>query len=112
MVKAVNGAAASGNCPYEEAIRLVGNKWSLQIIKELHLRKKPVRFNEFIRALRPISSKTLSSKLKELANCGVIKKEVIAETPILVKYSLTEKGQELTPILDGMAQWTLKWRSK
>ena len=81
------------------------------MIKELHLRKKPVRFNELMRTLQPISSKTLSSKLKELRNCGVIKKEVIAETPVLIQYSLTGKGQELTPILDGMAQWTLRWRS-
>jgi len=99
------------NCPYEQAIQLVGNRWSLQIVKELHLRKQPLRFNEFMRALKPISSKTLSAKLKELTTCGVINKEVIAETPVLIKYSLTPKGQELTPILDGMAQWTIKWRN-
>ena len=64
-----------------------------------------------MRALKPISSKTLSAKLKELTACGVINKEVIAETPVLIKYSLTPKGQELTPILDGMAQWTIKWRN-
>ncbi len=98
------------NCPYEQAIQLVGNRWSLQIIKELHLRKQPLRFNEFMKALKPISSKTLSSKLKELAACGIINKQVIAETPVLIKYSLTSKGQELTPILDSMAQWTIKWR--
>jgi DNA-binding HxlR family transcriptional regulator len=64
-----------------------------------------------MKALKPISSKTLSSKLKELGNCGIVKKEVFSETPTLVQYSLTEKGNQLTPILDGMAQWTLKWRS-
>jgi DNA-binding HxlR family transcriptional regulator len=98
------------NCPYEQAIRLVGNKWSLQIIKEVHLRKKPTRFNEFLKALKPISSKTLSAKLKELTECGVLKKEIINQTPVLIQYSLTSKGHELTPILDSMAQWNLKWR--
>jgi DNA-binding HxlR family transcriptional regulator len=106
----VKKALPTTNCPYEQAIRLVGNRWSLQIIKELHLRKKPTRFNEFLKALNPISSKTLSAKLKELTECGAIKKEVIAQTPVLVLYSLTEKGQALTPILDGMAQWNIKWR--
>jgi DNA-binding HxlR family transcriptional regulator len=110
-MKAMKKPCPNGKCPYEEAIRLVGNVWSLQIIKELHLQKKPVRFNEFLRALKPISSKTLSAKLKELTKCGVIKKEVLAETPVLIQYSLTGKGQELTPILDDMAQWTLRWRS-
>ena len=109
--ESVNKIPPTTNCPYEQAIRLV-NMWSLQIIKELHLKKKPVRFNEFMKAIKPISSKTLSAKLKELTNCGVIKKEVINQTPVLVQYCLTEKGAELTPILDGMAQWTLKWRNK
>jgi len=63
-----------------------------------------------MKLLKPISSKTLFSKLKELNNCGVVKKEVFAQTPVLVQYSLSEKGLELTPILDGMAQWNLKWR--
>ena len=108
----MNKILANTNCPYEQAIRLVGNIWSLQIVKELHLRKKPVRFNEFMKAIKPISSKTLSSKLKELIACGVIRKEVIAQTPVLVQYSLTEKGQELTPILDSMAQWNTKWSIK
>ncbi len=109
-MKAAEKYSTNEKCPYEEAIRLVGNKWSLRIVKELHLSKKPLRFNAFMRALKPISSKTLSSKLKELMACGVISKDVFAETPVLIQYSLTEKGKELTPILDGMAQWTTKWR--
>jgi DNA-binding HxlR family transcriptional regulator len=96
-------------CPYAESIRLVGNKWSLQIIKELHLNNRPLRFNEFMKALKPISSKTLSEKLKELNKCGVIKKQVKSETPVIIQYSLTEKGKELTPVLDSMANWNRKW---
>jgi len=101
--------SSSTNCPYEQSIQLVGNKWSLQIIKELHLQKKPIRFNEFMKSLKPISSKTLSSKLKKLTSYGVIKREVIDETPVLIQYVLTEKGCELTPVLDKMAQWSRKW---
>ena len=56
------------NCPYEQAIQLVGNSWSLRIIKELHLRKRPLRFNEFMRALKPISSKTLFCKTERINN--------------------------------------------
>jgi DNA-binding HxlR family transcriptional regulator len=79
----------------------------------MHFKKKPIRFNEFMKSIKPISSKTLSSKLKELADFGVIKKEVLTDqTPVLVLYSLTEKGQQLTPILDTIAQWNLKWRTK
>jgi DNA-binding HxlR family transcriptional regulator len=99
-------------CPYAESIKLVGNKWSLQIIKELHLNNRPMRFNEFMKALKPVSSKTLSEKLKELNKCGVIKKQIVSETPVIIHYSLTEKGKELTPVLDIMANWNRKWTTE
>jgi DNA-binding HxlR family transcriptional regulator len=103
---------AERKCPYAESIKLVGNKWSLQIIKELHLNNRPMRFNEFMKALKPVSSKTLAAKLKELSGCGVIKKQIVSETPVIIRYSLTEKGKELTPVLDIMANWNRKWENR
>ncbi len=98
-------------CPYEKTIKLIGNKWSLLIIKEFHLANSPLRFNNLLRALRPISSKTLSAKLKDLVKYGVLKKEIISDTPIIVLYSLTNKGTELIKILDSMAKWSDKWHN-
>ena len=102
-------------CPLEKTVAIIGNKWSLLILKELHFTEsedKVVRFNELLRSLKPISSKTLSSKLKELVKFEVVRKEVIPTTPIQVRYSLTEKGRDLEMILTPMAQWGLKWHNK
>ena len=96
-------------CPYEKSITILGNKWSLMIIKELFLNRKPLRFNQLRKLLKPISSKTLSLKLKDLVKYGVINRTVYPEVPIKVEYSLTEMGNELNNILESMALWSLKW---
>ncbi len=97
------------NCPYEKTIKLIGNKWSLLIIKEFHLANKPLRFNNLLRLLKSISSKTLSAKLKDLIKYKVIKKEIVSTLPIIALYSLTDKGIELIKVLDSMAEWSIKW---
>lgn len=79
------------------------------IIKTLYLYGKEMRFNEFLKNLKPISSKTLSAKLKELAKVEIINRNVIPETPIRIRYELTEKGRDLNEILDAMAAWSIKW---
>ena len=50
-------------CPAEITILLIGNKWSLLIIRELILADRPLRYNELARNLNKISSRTLSKKL-------------------------------------------------
>lgn len=70
---------------------------------------KPMRFNEMLKGLKPISSKTLTSKLTELKNVGVVDRTVIDSTPVLIHYSLSERGKELNGIMDAMAKWSLKW---
>ena len=70
---------------------------------------KKIRFNELLKALKPISSKTLSSKLKEMISYEIIKKEITSTMPVVAFYSLTEKGAELSKVLDSMAEWSSKW---
>ncbi|MFX0070501.1 MAG: winged helix-turn-helix transcriptional regulator [Candidatus Hermodarchaeota archaeon] len=96
-------------CPIEKTISLVGSKWSLMILRELYLQNKPMRFNELLKALGKISSKTLSAKLKELTKCGIINRNVIPKTPIIINYELTEKGKAFNKVQDAMAEWSLEW---
>lgn len=96
-------------CPAEKTILLIGNKWSLLIIRELILADRPLRYNELARNLIKISSRTLSKKLKNMANYGIIKKTIIDDSPIKVEYSLTDKGRELYKITKPMADWSKKW---
>lgn len=68
-----------------------------------------MRFNKILKATKPISSKTLSSKLKYLKEIGIINREIIPETPVIIQYSLTEMGLELQTLLDAMREWSNKW---
>ena len=96
-------------CPYEKAINIVGNRWTLMILKELHLNDGMLRFNQLKKKLKPISSKTLSSKLKDLVEYKLVERKVYASVPIKVEYSLSERAYEVKKILDLMAGWSLKW---
>ncbi len=99
-------------CPVEKTVTLIGSKWSILIIKELHLGKESIRFNELLKTLKPISSRTLSLKLKELVKYEVVKKKIVSFTPPFAEYSLTEKGKDLSMVIRSMAEWSLKWHSE
>lgn len=79
------------------------------ILRNLRFKKEPWRFNQMLKSLKGISSKTLSAKLKYLVENGIVDKEIVNVTPVLIHYKLTEKGEDLTPILDAMAAWSEKW---
>ncbi len=96
-------------CPVEKTLAIVGNKWSLLILRTLNRNIEPMRFNELLRGLNPISSKTLSAKLKDLVKYQVIKKDVFATTPIKVLYSLSDAGKDFETVLSSMAKWSIKW---
>ena len=79
------------------------------ILKELHNNKEPMRFNQLMRVLKPISSKTLSAKLKELISFEIVDRVIIPSTPITINYSLSEKGKDLDSVFTALAKWSLKW---
>lgn len=93
----------------EKMIKIVGSKWGLLILRELHFRNHPIRFNELLHELGSISSRTLSAQLKKLVECNMIQKKVLSTSPPRVEYSLTEKGIEFNDIIYLMAQWSFKW---
>ncbi len=97
------------SCPVERTASLVGNKWSLLILKQLYYNGDPLRFNQLLKVLKPISSKTLSLKLKDLEEYEVVSKEILPARPPMVQYQLTQKGMEFAEIFATMAKWSKKW---
>jgi DNA-binding HxlR family transcriptional regulator len=71
--------------------RTVFGKWSLEILVLLYSLKK-LGFEQISRALRPISRRVLSQKLKSLERGGLVRRTVVSRRPLRVEYSLTEKG--------------------
>lgn len=94
-------------CPkFEKAMQLLSKRWTGLILYQLLFGCQ--RFSEIENAL-PISGRLLSERLKELEEEGIVNRTVYAEVPIRVEYSLTEKGQELKPVINEIQKWAEKW---
>jgi DNA-binding HxlR family transcriptional regulator len=94
-------------CPkFEKAISLLSQRWSALVIYQLLSGSQ--RFSEIQSAIG-ISGKVLSDRLKDLEHQGIVKREVIPETPVIIEYSLTEKGRSLEPVLRVIESWSQLW---
>jgi len=90
-------------CGVSTTMKIIGRKWTILILHQLCAGTK--RFGELQRTLPGISPKTLSERLKELEQNGIVNKKIFAEVPLHVEYSLTKKGQTLKTIINQMARW-------
>lgn len=90
-------------CPVETTLTLIGNKWKVLILRDLLSGTK--RFSELKRSLNGVSQKVLTTQLRAMEANGLVHREVFAEVPPRVEYSLTELGRSLKPILDAMVEW-------
>ena len=95
-------------CPVATTVQLIGNKWKMQIIR--NLLSSPQRFTE-LRKTIPISQKVLTDNLRALEDDGLIVREVFAEIPPRVVYSLSELGNSLRPIWDAMEVWGTEYKN-
>ena len=75
----------------------------------LAITRDAVRFTEILTSVDGLSDRLLSQRLKELETVGLIRREVIATTPVQVRYYLTEKGDDLMSAMEPMAQWAQRW---
>ena len=99
------------NCPIDNSLKIIGKKFTMHILRNILLLKQK-KFNEFLRSIEGINTKTLSIRLQEMESEGLIKRKIIDQRPLRVEYSLTEKGKSLEPILVQMAKFSLKWEPK
>ncbi len=95
-------------CPVEITMGLIGDKWKILIIRDLLTGTK--RFGELRKSLNGISQKVLTNNLRDLEKSGLVHREVFAEVPPRVEYSLTDTGWSLNPVLDSMVKWGNSYR--
>jgi len=98
----------SERCVPFEIIQLLSRKWALLILSSL-FRDHKLRYSELASRLGGISPKTLTERLRELENEGIIKRESFPEIPPKVEYSLTKKGTELAMSFVHVLNWAEKW---
>jgi len=93
-------------CPVARTIGLIGDPWTLLILRELFLGTR--RFEDF-QAYTGASPRVLAARLAKLVEHGLIKKEQYSERPARFEYRLTRKGMELHGIVVSLNAWGAKW---
>lgn len=95
-------------CPkFEAAFELLGKKWTGLILRTLL--GGVSRFSEIEENIPGISARMLTERLKDLEVKGLIERQVYADTPVRIEYTVTEKGRDLEPALDAIQTWASKW---
>lgn len=95
-------------CPhYQAAIRLLGKKWTGLLVRVLL--GGPRRFTDFKKQIPELSDRLLAERLRELEDAGIVTRIVHADRPVVVEYRLTQKGQELAPVVEAIQAWADRW---
>ena len=93
--------------PDARALDLVGDKWTLLIIRDLA--GGPRRFVELQRVLPGISTEQLRSRLNRMVADGLLTRQRYREVPPRVDYELTERAREVLPVVGALARWGYDW---
>ena len=89
-------------CMMARALEVVGERWSLLIVRDLTL--GPQRFTDLVRGLAEITPATLTNRLRQLEASGVVTREQTGRGRE-VWYGLTEAGNDLGPVVEALTLW-------
>jgi DNA-binding HxlR family transcriptional regulator len=101
-------AHLSAFCPnYHHAIELIGRRWTGAILRAML--SGEARFSDIASVVPGLSDRLLSERLKELESEGIVRRTVVASTPVRVDYALTVKGQALSEVIAAVSTWAEQW---
>jgi DNA-binding HxlR family transcriptional regulator len=92
---------------FQRAAELVGRRWNPQIVRALQ--SGETRFTDLRNGIPSISDAVLSERLKELEAQGIVTRTVTPATPVRIDYGLTERGLDLTKVMEELALWAERW---
>ena len=90
------------NCSIARALEVVGERWTLLIIRDIVLGRQ--RFDELQESLG-IARNVLTTRLNRLVDEGILERFAYSERPLRFEYRLTKKGRDLNLALAGLRQW-------
>lgn len=90
-------------CPVSCVLDLLGDKWTLLLVRDLLLGKGT--YTEFQQSPEGIPTNILAERLKRLQAAGIIERLPYQERPVRYRYQLTRKGSDLYPVLSAMIDW-------
>ncbi|HVD98074.1 MAG TPA: helix-turn-helix domain-containing protein [Cytophagaceae bacterium] len=94
-----------------DLLEVLKGKWKMEVILCL-LEFKKRRFREFQKNIPGISSRILSSVLKDLENNQIITRQVVLDIPITVEYKLTDYGQSMQQVIKDLVKLGMEHRSQ
>ena len=90
-------------CPIACSLDLLGDKWTLLVIRDLLLGKK--RFQEFLESPERIATNVLADRLKKIETAGLVIQQIYQQKPVRYEYVLTKKGDDLKFVLQALVKW-------
>jgi DNA-binding HxlR family transcriptional regulator len=93
-------------CPVAHALELIGERWSLLIVRELL--QGPKRYTDLADNLPGIGTNILAARLKDLEGCGIVSKRRLEPPAASRVYELTPYGQGIKPVMRELALWGLR----
>ena len=106
MANSIKIAHRTG-CPIATTLDLVGDKWSLVIIRDMLTGKR--RYGEFLDSPEGITTNILADRLKRLEAAGLIARTPYQRRPTRHDYALTEMGRALHPVLQEICIWANRY---
>jgi DNA-binding HxlR family transcriptional regulator len=101
--KSVEGGRERSSCPIASTLDIVGDKWSLVLVRDLLTGKQ--RFNQFCDSPEGVPTNLLAARLRKLEAQGIVTKEPYQTRPVRYAYTLTPAGRALLPVLQEMCRW-------
>lgn len=92
------------DCPIRNILARIGDKWSILVLFTLN-QSALMRFNALQKSIPDISQKMLTVTLRTLEEDGFVKRQVYAEVPPRVEYSLTDRAISLLPHINNLIAW-------
>ncbi|MXS81805.1 winged helix-turn-helix transcriptional regulator [Nitrosomonas oligotropha] len=94
-------------CPVACALDNLGDKWTLLLVRDFLLGKK--RYQEFLTSPEQIATNILADRLKKLEAAGIIVQHAYQQKPLRYEYVLTQKGEDLRPVLEALVKWGMTY---
>jgi DNA-binding HxlR family transcriptional regulator len=97
------GSALRSTCPVAGALDLVGDRWTLLVIRDLLRGKR--RYGDLAASAERIPTNILADRLRRLQQAGLVERRPYSERPPRYEYQLTPSGEALGPAVSSLATW-------
>jgi DNA-binding HxlR family transcriptional regulator len=91
-------------CPVANALDLLGDRWTLLVVRDLLFFKK-FRYKDFAASAERIPTNLLADRLRRLEAAGIVEKSAYQQRPVRHEYRLTRRGRDLLPVLRELIAW-------